>query len=137
MIPLRVVYGAASATGTASVGFVVFLIRRRRSGAGGCDDMIDMPGLAMLLTVAREKPWSSFPAGPAPNWYGWSADTHLRGLQKLLELGLVERRTTYKNGPLSPNGYTLVYQDRLVSWMRPSRAKTTKTTPPAAAKSGK
>jgi hypothetical protein len=73
----------------------------------------------MLLTVAREKPWSAFPAEQMPSWYGWSADTALRGLKRLLELNLIERRESYKKAPLSPSGATLVYQYRLVRWMRP------------------
>ncbi|MFJ5608197.1 hypothetical protein ACIQCJ_02205 [Streptomyces sp. NPDC093221] len=99
----------------------------------GYDEVIDVPGLAMFLTVAREKQWSSFTADKAPEWYGWSPDTHLRGLQKLLGLGLVERRATYRKTPLSPTGTTLIYQYRLVAGMRPRRAKATM---PAAVKSG-
>lgn len=91
----------------------------------GYDEQIDVPGLAMLLTIAREKPWSSFNADKAPEWYGWSPDTHLRGLQKLLDLKLTERRATFRKTPLSPTGTTLIYQYRLVSWMRARRPKTT------------
>jgi hypothetical protein len=36
----------------------------------GLDATLTMPGLAMLLTVAMEKPWSSFPAERMPEWYG-------------------------------------------------------------------
>lgn len=89
----------------------------------GYDEDIDIPGLAMLLAVAREKPWSPFPAERAPEWYGWSADTHLRGLHKLLGLGLVERRERYVKAPLSPSGFTLVYEYRLASVMRPRRSR--------------
>jgi hypothetical protein len=87
----------------------------------GHDERIDIPGLALLLTVAREKPWSAFPAEKAPEWYGWSADTHMRGLHKLLALGLVERREKYTKAPLSPTGYTMTHQYQLVSWMRPRK----------------
>ena len=78
-----------------------------------------MPGLAMLLTLAREKPWSAFPAERMPEWYGWSADTTERGLRELVDLGLAERREAYRRTPLSPVGYTLAYQYRLKSWLRP------------------
>jgi len=78
-----------------------------------------MARFAMLLAVAREKPWSAFPAEKMPKWYGWSGDTTLRGLKKLLDLGLVERREHYRTTPLSPLGSTMSYQYRLVSWMRP------------------
>ncbi|SDN71215.1 hypothetical protein [Actinacidiphila guanduensis] len=90
----------------------------------GYDEQLDVPGLALFLAVAREKPWSPFPAEKAPEWYGWSPDTHLRGLTKLLGLGLVERRATYRKTPLSPSGFTMVYQYRLVATMRPRRKKT-------------
>ncbi|MFJ7249780.1 hypothetical protein ACIQWA_34800 [Kitasatospora sp. NPDC098652] len=89
----------------------------------GYDTKIDLPALALFLVIAREKPWSPFPAEPAPERYGWSADTHLRGLQKLLALGLVERRETYLTTPLSPTGRTLVYQYRLASAMRVRKQK--------------
>lgn len=97
---------------------------------------LDVPGLAMFLTVAREKPWSAFPAERAPQWYGWSPDTHLRGLTKLLDLGLAERRATYRKAPLSPTGSTLVYQYRLVAAMRPRRKKAAPSTASARTKSG-
>ncbi|MFJ6211755.1 hypothetical protein ACIQGZ_00155 [Streptomyces sp. NPDC092296] len=89
----------------------------------GHDEAIDVPGLAMLLALAKEKPWSSFPAEQAPAWYGWSADTQLRGLQTLVTTGLAERRATYEPAPLSPTGATLVYRYRLVDWLRPPRGR--------------
>lgn len=85
----------------------------------GFDSEVGLPGLAMLLAVAAEQPWSSFPAERMEEWYGWSADTTLRGLKRLRELELVERREKYKVAPLTPVGSTLVYQYRLVRWMRP------------------
>jgi hypothetical protein len=96
-----------------------FINLPRRLWTKGYDEKLKMPGLAMLLTIAREKPWSSFPADRADEWYGWSADTTLRGLKELVDLGLVERRENYRKTPLSPTGYTLSYQYRLVPWMRP------------------
>ncbi|MFE2049708.1 hypothetical protein ACFXAS_14495 [Streptomyces sp. NPDC059459] len=89
----------------------------------GFDEQIDIPGLAMLLVIAREKPWSPFPAERAPEWYGWSADTHLRGLNKLIELDLAERRETYTKAPLSPSGLTMTYQYNLKPIMRPRKPK--------------
>jgi hypothetical protein len=85
----------------------------------GFDTQLTMPGLAMLLTLAREKPWSAFPAERMPDWYGWSADTTERGLHDLLALDLAERRESYRRTPLSPIGSTLTYQYRLKSWLRP------------------
>jgi hypothetical protein len=87
--------------------------------AKGIDAELTMPGLAMLLTVAREKPWSAFPAERMPEWYGWSADTTERGLRELVDLGLTERREAYRRTPLSPVGYTITNQYRLKSWLRP------------------
>jgi hypothetical protein len=85
----------------------------------GLDAELTMPGLAMLLTVAREKPWSAFPSERMPEWYGWSADTTERGLRELVDLDLVERRETYRRTPLSPVGYTITNQYRLRPWLRP------------------
>ncbi|HET6706349.1 hypothetical protein [Amycolatopsis sp.] len=83
------------------------------------DAKITLPGLAMLLVVAKEKPWSAYPPDRMEEWYGWSADTTQRGLKALLDHDLVERRETYTPAPLSPTGSTLMYQYRLVKWMRP------------------
>jgi hypothetical protein len=88
----------------------------------GYDAKLGMPGLAMLLTVARERPWSSFPAEKMPEWYGWSPDTAERGLRELLDLELAERRPAYRRDPLSPIGSTLTYQYRLKPWLRPKAA---------------
>lgn len=85
----------------------------------GYDSKITLPGLAMLLVLAAEKPWSSYPPDRMQEWYGWSADTTQRGLKNLLDLKLAERRESYKKAPLAPLGSTLIYQYRLVSWMRP------------------
>lgn len=85
----------------------------------GLDEQLTLPGLAMLLVIAAEKPWSSFPADRMEQWYGWSADTTQRGVKNLLSLKLIERREAYRKAPLSPTGSTLLYQYRLVGWMRP------------------
>lgn len=85
----------------------------------GVDAELTMPGLAMILTVAREKPWSAFPAERMPDWYGWSADTTERGLRELIDLDLAEQREAYRRTPLSPVGYTITNQYRLKSWLRP------------------
>jgi hypothetical protein len=85
----------------------------------GLDAALTMPGLAMLLTVAMEKPWASFPAERMPEWYGWSPDTTERGLRELVDRSLCERREAFRRAPLSATGYTLAYQYRLKSWLRP------------------
>ena len=73
----------------------------------------------MLLTIAAERPWSSFPPS------GWRNGTagrrhHPARPEKLRELDLIERRETYKKAALSsPTGVTMLYQYQLVRWMRP------------------
>ncbi|MEU4878307.1 hypothetical protein [Streptomyces sp. NPDC021608] len=98
----------------------------------GYDEALDLPGLALLLVVAREKNWSTFPADKAPKWYGWSPDTHERGLKKLLELGLVERREEYKKAPLSPLGMTMAYQYQRTTIIRPRKPRKQATSPATA-----
>lgn len=97
----------------------------------GYDELLDLPALALLLAVAREKNWSAFPAEKAPEWYGWSADTHERGLKKLLALGLVERRDHYKKAPLAPMGVTITYQYQRTAVVRPRKARKQATQPTA------
>ncbi|MGW0836506.1 hypothetical protein [Streptomyces prunicolor] len=87
------------------------------------DGRIDVPGLAMLLAVAADKQWARFPSDYSPDWYGWSPDTTERGLRKLIELGLADRREAYIKTPLSPTGSTLVYEYNLKKWMRPPRGQ--------------
>lgn len=89
----------------------------------GYDEQLDLPALALLLVVAREKNWSAFPAEKAPDWYGWSADTHERGLKKLLDLGLVERDKRFKKAPLSPTGVTETYVYKRTALVRPRKAR--------------
>ncbi|MET9841619.1 hypothetical protein ABZZ01_28095 [Streptomyces virginiae] len=91
----------------------------------GRDEQLDLPGLAMFLVVAREKNWSPFPLEKAPEWYGWSADTHERGLNKLLALGLAERREKYITAPLAPAGFTKTYQYKRTAAVQPRKAKKT------------
>lgn len=85
----------------------------------GFDEQVTLPGLAMLLVIAKERPWTAYPPGRMEQWYGFSGDTTQRGLKNLRELGLVERREGYTKAPLSPTGVTLLYQYRLVRTMRP------------------
>ncbi|MFC9706355.1 hypothetical protein ACFTWD_37340 [Streptomyces sp. NPDC056943] len=102
----------------------------------GHDENLDLPALALLLVVARDRPWSAFPAEKAPEWYGWSADTHERGLKKLLDLGLVERREHYFTAPLAPRGYTMTYQYQRTAITRPRKPRKA-TTPSAKTKTTK
>ncbi|MFH9297577.1 hypothetical protein [Streptomyces sp. NPDC017520] len=89
----------------------------------GYDERVDLPSLALLLVILREKNWSKFPAEKAPKWYGWSADTHERGLKGLLGLGLVERRKEFRKAPLAPSGFTMAYQYQRAAVMRPRKLR--------------
>ncbi|MFF7680971.1 hypothetical protein [Actinacidiphila glaucinigra] len=89
----------------------------------GYDELVDLPALALLLVVAREKPWSKFPAEKAPQWYGWSADTHERGLKKLMDLGLVERKPHFTKAPLAPSGFIMAYLYQRTTIMRPRKPR--------------
>ncbi|MFE6697387.1 hypothetical protein [Streptomyces sp. NPDC057718] len=89
----------------------------------GYDERVDLPTLALLLVILREKNWSKFPAEKAPDWYGWSADTHERGLKGLLELELVERRQEFRKAPLAPSGFTMAYQYQRAAIMRPRKSR--------------
>ncbi|TGB06653.1 hypothetical protein [Streptomyces sp. MZ04] len=89
----------------------------------GRDKRLDLPGLALFLVVAREKNWSAFPAEKAPEWYGWSADTHERGLKKLVSLGLVERREHYMKAPFAPLGFTKTHQYKRTAMVQPRKPR--------------
>lgn len=78
----------------------------------GRDEKLSLPGLALFLVVAREKHWVPLPADRAPEWYGWSADTHERGLKQLVDLELIQKRAFKKKAPLAPAGYTIAYEYR-------------------------
>ncbi|MEU8883866.1 hypothetical protein [Streptomyces hydrogenans] len=93
----------------------------------GYDEKLDLPALALLLVVAREKAWSAFPAERAPDWYGWSADTHERGLKKLLDLEYIERMKTFTKAPLAPAGYTEVYRYQRTAITRPRKPRKSTT----------
>ncbi|MFE9333196.1 hypothetical protein [Streptomyces sp. NPDC006925] len=103
----------------------------------GHDEQVDLPALALLLVVMREKNWSRFPSEKAPDWYGWSADTHERGLKKLLKLGLIQRRKHYTKAPLTPSGYTMTYQYQRAPIMRPRKNRQTASSAPSSSSSKK
>ncbi|GGW17623.1 hypothetical protein [Streptomyces globisporus] len=97
----------------------------------GRDEKLSLPGLALFLVVAREKHWATFPAEWAPQWYGWSPDTHERGLKQLVELEYVQARAFKKKAPLAPLGFTIAqqYQRALITRPRKPPKKTTGSTP--------
>ncbi|WP_092978087.1 hypothetical protein [Actinopolyspora lacussalsi] len=85
------------------------------------DARLSLPAMTMLLVLLKERRWSAFPPDKMPDWYGISADTTQRGLKELNELGLVERRTRYKEAPLTPTGTTMLHQYALLGEMRPPK----------------
>lgn len=91
------------------------------------DEQLSVPEFAMLLTILKERAHAEFPAERMREWYGWSADTTLRGLKGLTERKLVERRKSWRKDPRSPVGFTEAFQYQPELWLRPSRAS--KTTP--------
>lgn len=86
----------------------------------GYDEKVSLPGLAMLLAICNERSWAAFPAEWMPEWYGWSADTTLRGLKDLRKLKLIEQRERYKKAALTAPGSTMFYEYRPVRVMRPA-----------------
>ncbi|MEU4642275.1 hypothetical protein [Micromonospora sp. NPDC023814] len=85
----------------------------------GFDEVVGLPGLAMLLVLCGERKWRMILPEHMPKWYGWSADTTERGLKTVMELNLVERREKRKAAPLSPLGFTRYFEYRVRPIMRP------------------
>lgn len=69
-------------------------------------ELFTLPDLAMLLIASSLQPGFRLPYEAAPEWYGLSADTALRGLSGLAKWGLLAVDRSYKPAPLSPAGYT-------------------------------
>jgi hypothetical protein len=86
----------------------------------GYDEKVTLPGLGMLLAICNERSWAAFPAEWMPSWYGWSADTTLRGLKNLRELKLIEQRERFKKAELTAPGSTMFYEYRPIRMMRPA-----------------
>lgn len=63
---------------------------------------LDLPGTAMLLVALHEKPGFELVTERVPDWYGWSADTAERGLERLQDLGLITVAKRTKKAPLAP-----------------------------------
>ncbi|MEF2530030.1 hypothetical protein [Streptomyces sp. CS62] len=79
--------------------------------AKGYDEDLDLPALALLLVVAREKAWSPFPAEKAPEWYGWvrghprtraeeAPRPRARGAHQGLQEGSARPRRRHRDLPL-------------------------------------
>ncbi|MFF8466084.1 hypothetical protein [Streptomyces griseus] len=101
----------------------------------GRDEKLSLPGLALFLVVAREneKDWASFPGDKADEWYGWSADTHERGLKQLVELGLVQKKPFKRKAPLAPAGFTIAHKYQRAPITKPRKAPVKKSAASATA----
>ncbi len=72
---------------------------------------LTLPGLAMLLVIAKETNSTKrtemyLPLAKAPEWYGISAKTAQNGLENLKANGLLHVRTESVPAPLSKTGWT-------------------------------
>lgn len=68
--------------------------------------VLTVPELAVLLIARSHGDGFRLPFEQAPAWYGLSADTIGRGVDRLCRRGLLVVDKTYKKAPLSPLGYT-------------------------------
>jgi hypothetical protein len=71
---------------------------------------LSLPGLAMLLIIAKEtseKTEMYVPYNKAKEWYGISAKSAQNGIADLDKGGLLHRREERVLAPLSPTGYTI------------------------------
>jgi hypothetical protein len=71
------------------------------------------------LLAARRRPRRAYHTlahlEKGPDWYGISADTLARGVDRLGERGLLTTDKTYKKAPLSPVGYTAEHRYTLAA----------------------
>ncbi|QNF94941.1 hypothetical protein IGS73_03940 [Janibacter indicus] len=68
------------------------------------DERLTLPAIATLLVVLKEKPRCALPTEHFPAWYGWSADTAMRGFRELEDNGLITIDQDFVTAPLSPTG---------------------------------
>lgn len=68
--------------------------------------VLELPELAVLLIARSLGDNFRLPYEDAPDWYGISADTVARGIDRLIKKNLIKVDKTYKKAPLSPLGYT-------------------------------
>lgn len=88
---------------------------------------LSLPGLAMLLIVAKEtnskrEMWVTYKLADA--WYGIKPRSAQKGLTELRELGLVKARSVPISAPLSPTGSTeRIWYSLTGSFSRAARGK--------------
>lgn len=68
---------------------------------------LTLPGKAMLLVALSLPDDFPLPVERTPAWYGWSADTALRGFHELVNNKILARRREPTIAPLAPDGFTL------------------------------
>lgn len=86
-------------------------------------ERMDVPTKAMLLIALSLQDGFYLPSDKAGRWYGLSPDTAERGLTKLRELGLLDRKWQYKLTPLTAQGWTRVYHYTLKAPFGPKAAR--------------
>jgi DNA-binding transcriptional ArsR family regulator len=65
----------------------------------------------LVISLSLDSPNGfTLPAERVKEWYGISGDTAERGLRKLREVGLLDRRPEYKRMPLLGEGFVKVYR---------------------------
>lgn len=94
----------------------------------GWSNRLTLPGKAMLLVSLSLPDDFALPVERTPEWYGWSADTALRGFNELARAKLLGKRRESRVAPLAPEGFTVSNHYTLLSpfdrlRVRPKRAK--------------
>lgn len=97
--------------------------------------ILELPELAVLLIARSLGDNFRLPYEEAPNWYGISADTVARGVDRLVKKNVIKVDKTFKKAPLSPLGYTAEHRYTLCDPFGPigklsaSSRKTTRKEP--------
>lgn len=76
-------------------------------------EQLKLPGKVALLIALGQRPGFVLPSKRVPEWYGISADTWLRGLDELRELGLLETWMTARKAPRARLGFTQDFHHKL------------------------
>lgn len=94
--------------------------------------VLTLPELAVLLIACSHGDGFRLPLEKGPDWFGISADTLARGINRLGKRGLLATDKTYKKAPFSPVGYTAEHRYTLQAPFgpvgKPSRSRPTART---------
>jgi hypothetical protein len=82
---------------------------------------LNLPEKAMLLIALSLQDNFVLPLERVPNWYGISADTASRGINGLIDKGLLTYRQVQKQAPLTPEGITIERRYHILAPMRLER----------------